>query len=99
MVKYIIARKPPETQFSEELPNFIGQRAGWKTGETGPYTCLTDSAAENKPPARVRVKRWGKSPPRVKQFARQGEPPVKQGQASCAARAGVIRKRQSRPLR
>jgi len=42
----------------------------------------TDSATENRPPSSrvVRVKRWGKSPPRTWQHVRHGKPQLEQGQ-------------------
>ena len=60
----------------EELPDSTGQCAARKGGGIS-----TESATENKPPARVRVKRCGKSAPRVWQQTRQGKPRTEQGQA------------------
>ncbi len=46
---------------------------------------LTESATENRPPLDfrgVRVKRWGKSPPRSWRHGRHGKPRLEQGQVS-----------------
>src|SRR5881275_1274764 len=50
----------------------------------------TERATENRPPLipRVRVKRWGKSPPRAWQQAWHGNPQSEQGQISSETRAG-----------
>ena len=90
-------RKP-----GEESPNSTGRDAAqprFRRGyarETGPRGPSTDSATENIPPNRgrktgvVRVKRWGKSPPRFVQTKRHGKPRREQGQIGDpgAARSG-----------
>src|SRR6266567_2429868 len=50
----------------------------------------TERATENRPPfiTRVRVKRWGKSPPRAWQQAWHGNPQSEQGQISSETRPG-----------
>src|SRR6266704_2949777 len=45
---------------------------------------------------RVRVKRWGKSPPRVWQQARHGNPQSEQGQVSSETRPGSLELRVGR---
>ena len=47
----------------EESPDIIRQRVLRKGETPGANAGRTESATENIPPARVRVKRWGKSPP------------------------------------
>lgn len=56
----------------EESPDSTRQRCRVTPGQGN----LTDSATENRPPffGRVRVKRWGKSPPRRWQQGRHGKP-------------------------
>ena len=64
----------------EERPGSKGKLPG----NTWARISVTDSATENRPPARrvrERVKRWGKSPPRARQRARHGKPQLEQGQA------------------
>ena len=76
-----------------------GNRAGGKSGlrragcrVTPGEGNLEESATENaKPPEsfapRVRVKRWGKSPPRERQRKRHGKPHREQDQIGAARRA------------
>lgn len=55
---------------------------------------LRESATENRPPSgfgpTVRVKRWGKSPPRFQQWRRHGKPHREQGRIGRAAQAGAF---------
>ncbi len=67
-----------------------------KAREGGAKPPLTESATENIPPARVRVKRRGKSPPRKRQLLRQCKPRSEQGQ-KCQCTACTLR--QSGPPR
>src|SRR2546421_9784675 len=58
----------------------------------------TERATENRPPLipRVRVKRWGKSPPRAWQQAWHGSPESEQGQISGETRPGSSERRVGR---
>src|SRR6267143_2921236 len=58
----------------------------------------TERATENRPPfySRVRVKRWGKSPPRAWQQAWHGNPQSEQGQISSETRPGSLELRVGR---
>ena len=66
-------------------PGSAGDTLGQLTREGG----LTESATENIPPrfAGVRVKRWGKSPPRPAQARRHGKPHRVQGQIEGTGRS------------
>ena len=60
------------SQDPEESPDSTRQRCRVTPGRGNP----TESATEKKPPrpAGVRMKRWGKSPPRLWQQRRHGKP-------------------------
>ncbi len=66
----------------EESPDSTRQRCRVTPGRGNPR----DSATENRPPlsAKVRVKRWGKSPPRPWQQGRHGKPHREQCQIGTA---------------
>src|SRR4030095_7084389 len=71
----------------EESPGSTETRCRLTAGGGDPR----ESAPENRPPARVagevRVKRWGKSPPRDRQRKRHGKPHREQDQIGAARRA------------
>ena len=66
-------------QFRSGERNFRTPQGSVPSERTGEIS--TESATENKPPARVRVKWYGKSVPRVRQRTRHGKPRMEQGQA------------------
>ena len=71
----------------EESPGSTETRCRLTAGGGDPR----ESATENRPPVRfagpVRVKRWGKSPPRDRQRKRHGKPHREQDQIGAARRA------------
>lgn len=81
---------PRRPEFGEESPDTIGQDAarGQPSAGTAFQGVVTDSVTENIPPRstrrkagsiRVRVKRWGKSPPRRARAGRHEKPLPVQG--------------------
>ena len=70
----------------EESPDSMRQRCRVTPGRGNPR----DSATENKPlrSAEVRVKRWGKSPPRTWQQGRHGKPHREQCQIGVSCGVG-----------
>ena len=65
---------------AEESPDSTGQRIRSLRTEGAGQARVTESATENRQPARVMVKGWGKSPPARLKRRVQGKPSSEQDQ-------------------